>query len=137
MPGNNQIKGDRMGAAWSVEGRSPFLDHRVSELFARLPVTEKFKDGKGKSYLKEYAVRHYPREFIYRPKTMPTMPIGEWIKGSLYEWTQKLLSSSDEGIFNRAAVLEMLEDHRAGKRNHTQQLRTIIMTKLWYKKFMA
>ena len=42
MPGNNSVKGERMGACLSIEGLAPFLDHRVSEFFARLPLTAKF-----------------------------------------------------------------------------------------------
>ena len=138
MPGNNELKGDRMGAAWSIEGRSPLLDHRVSELFVRLPLEEKFKNGVGKAYLKEYALRAFPRDFIYRPKTMPTMPIGEWVKSSLYEWTRETFSyRPDDGIFKTSALLKMLDDHRAGKRNHTSQIRTVLMTKLWLKEFFA
>ena len=36
-PGNNLIKTDRMGAGMSIEGRSPFLDHRMSEMMMRMP----------------------------------------------------------------------------------------------------
>ena len=57
MPGNNSVKGDRMGACWSIEGRAPFLDHRVSELFARLPLTSKFYQGTGKHFLKQSAAQ--------------------------------------------------------------------------------
>lgn len=135
MPGNNLIKGDRMGAASSIEGRAPFLDHRISELFARLPLSAKFKDGVGKYYLKKYAARHYSEESIFRPKSMPTMPIGEWVKTTLYDWAHDIMSGPQDGIFQRDAILQMLKDHQKGYRNHTQQIRTIIMTKLWMKEF--
>lgn len=136
MPGNNLIKGDRMGAAWSIEGRSPLLDHRISELFVRLPTSEKIKDGVGKNFLKRYALNFYPRSMIYRDKKMPTMPIGEWIKNELYDWAHEVLSSHpDDGIFNQQAIMGLLEDHRMNRKNHTQQIRTILMTKLWLNNF--
>lgn len=137
LPGNNAIKSDRMGAGWAIEGRSPLLDHRISELFARLPTAEKFKDGIGKSYLKRYAARTFEHDFIFRPKTMPTMPIGEWVKSSLYEWTRKIFAEPDYGIFKNSAILQMLDDHREEKRNYTQQIRTIIMAKLWLRQFFS
>ncbi|MEO5660383.1 MAG: asparagine synthase (glutamine-hydrolyzing), partial [Polaromonas sp.] len=62
MPGNNSVKGDRMGACWSIEGRAPFLDHRVSEMFARLPVTSKFRDGIGKHFLKQAAASYFDHD---------------------------------------------------------------------------
>lgn len=135
MPGNNSVKGDRMGACWSIEGRAPFLDHRVSELFARLPITSKFYQGVGKHFLKNAAESYYDRDFVFRPKTMPTLPIGEWIKGPLYQWARETLALPDGGRFDRNELQIMLEEHRSGLHNHTKQLRTVLMTKLWLQEF--
>ena len=135
MPGNNLVKADRMGACWSIEGRSPFLDHRVSELFAKLPVPEKYNQGVGKYYLKNVACNFYDKNFVFRPKTMPTLPIGEWIKGPLFSWARDILSLPDGGRFNQNEILLMLEENRSGLHNHTRQLRTLLMTKLWLKEF--
>jgi asparagine synthase (glutamine-hydrolysing) len=135
MPGNNAVKGDRMGACWSIEGRAPFLDHRVSELFARLPITSKFYDGIGKHFLKQAAARYFDDDFVFRPKTMPTLPIGEWIKGPLYQWARDVLALPDGGRFDNKELLVMLEENRSGLHNHTRQLRTLIMTKLWLREF--
>lgn len=137
MPGNNSVKGDRMGACWSIEGRAPFLDHRVSEMFARLPITSKFNQGVGKYFLKMAAVNYYDHDFVFRPKTMPTLPIGEWIKGPLYQWAKTVLALPDGGRFDRNELQVMLEEHRSGLHNHTRQLRTLIMTKLWLQEFFS
>lgn len=137
MPGNNMVKGDRMGARSSIEGRSPFLDHRVTEMFVRLPIHEKFRDGIGKYYLKNYALHSFDGDFIFRPKTMPTAPIGEWLKGDLYGWARDILCADEDGRFQTKNVLRLLEDHRAGLRNGTSQLRTILMTKVWLKEFFG
>ena len=135
MPGNNSVKGDRMGACWSIEARAPFLDHRVSELFARLPITSKFHQGVGKHFLKKAAENYYDRDFVFRPKTMPTLPIGEWIKGPLYQWARETLALPDGGRFDRNELQVMLEEHRSGLHNHTKQLRTVLMAKLWLQEF--
>lgn len=135
MPGNNSVKGDRMGACWSIEGRAPFLDHRVSELFARLPLNEKFYQGVGKNFLKKAAATYFDHDFVFRPKTMPTLPIGEWIKGPLHGWARDVLALPDGGRFDRNELQLMLEEHRSGLHNHTRQLRTLLMTKLWLQEF--
>lgn len=135
MPGNNSVKGDRMGACWSIEGRAPFLDHRVSEMLARLPITSKFLHGTGKHLLKQLAARYYDHDFVFRPKTMPTLPIGEWIKAPLYQWARDTLALPDGGRFDRNELHVMLDEHRAGLHNHTRQLRTVLMTKLWLQEF--
>jgi asparagine synthase (glutamine-hydrolysing) len=135
MPGNNAVKGDRMGACWSIEGRAPFLDHRVSEMFARLPITSKYFQGTGKYFLKQAAASYFDHDFVFRPKTMPTLPIGEWIKAPLYQWARDTLALPDGGRFDRNELLVMLEEHRSGLHNHTRQLRTMLMTKLWLQEF--
>jgi asparagine synthase (glutamine-hydrolysing) len=131
LPGNNLLKGERMGAAWSTEVRSPLMDHRISELFVRLPNSQKFADGYSKYYFKKYAATKFPHEFIFREKTMPTMPIGEWIKAPLYGWARETLSRHDGSIMNTKAALAMLDEHRAGAANHTKHLRTMIANQLW------
>ena len=135
MPGNNSVKGDRMGACWSIEGRAPFLDHRVSEMFARLPITSKFYQGTGKYFLKQAAARYFDHDFVFRPKTMPTLPIGEWIKAPLFQWARDVLALPDGGRFDRNELHVMLDEHRSGLHNHTRQLRTLLMTKLWLQEF--
>lgn len=135
MPGNNSVKGDRMGACWSIEGRAPFLDHRVSEMFARLPITSKFYRGTGKYFLKQAAASYFDHDFVFRPKTMPTLPIGEWIKAPLYQWARDILALPDGGRFDRKELHVMLDEHRSGLHNHTRQLRTLLMTKLWLQEF--
>lgn len=135
MPGNNLVKGDRMGACWSTEGRAPFMDHRVSELLTTLPVNQKFRDGYGKYFLKNYALRHFPREFIFKEKSMPTTPIGEWVKGPLYEWARDILADENSYCIRADKAVALLDKHRAGEGNYTRQLRTLLMTKLWLNTF--
>jgi asparagine synthase (glutamine-hydrolysing) len=137
MPGNNLVKGDRMGACWQTEGRSPYLDHRVMELFTRLPVNEKIHLGVGKKYLKKYAERFFPHEFLYGKKRMPTTPVGLWLQGGLYEWAHAVLSGIPDDVLNRKVALNLLAEHREGKANHTRPLRTLIMTGIWLENYFG
>jgi asparagine synthase (glutamine-hydrolysing) len=135
MLGNNLVKGDRMGACWSTEGRAPFMDHRVSEMLMRLPREQKIQNGIGKFFLKNYAATRFPRKLIFKQKTMPTMPIGEWMKGPLYDWAKALLESNTNPRFNNNGMLEILKEHKSGKANFTRELRTLIMTQYWLRNF--
>lgn len=133
-PGNNLIKTDRMGAGMSIEGRSPFLDHRVSEAFARMPHSQKMRDGVSKYFLKKYGLHHFPQDLMFRKKSMPTMPIGEWIKGPLAGWAEDTLRSLDPARYNIAGALAMFADHKSGAANHTRELRTLLMSATWTNK---
>ena len=136
-PGNNLIKTDRMGASMSIEGRSPFLDHRISEAFARTPNNQKLKDGFSKYFLKKYGLRHFPEDLMFRKKSMPTMPIGEWIKGPLSGWAEDTLRMLDPARYNVEGALALFADHKTGKANHTRELRTLLMTATWMRQLVA
>jgi asparagine synthase (glutamine-hydrolysing) len=60
---------DRMAAAHSLENRSPFLDHRVIELAARLPDSALIDAGRSKAVLIEVARRLDVPEEILQEKT--------------------------------------------------------------------
>ena len=130
-PGNNLVKTDRMGAGLSIEGRSPFLDHRVCEAMAKIPASARVSDGVSKAYLKHYGLRHYSKDLMFRQKSMPTLPIGEWIKGPLQGWARDILGDLDESRYNRKAALSLFDAHVAGQANHTRALRTLLTSSVW------
>lgn len=131
MPGNNLIKGDRMGASLSIEGRSPFLDHRVSGFLSGLPVSVKLSGGVGKRFLKDYGLRDFPRTHMYRKKSMPTLPIGDWIRGPLRSWAKEKLSNLNPDLYNVQAALNCHSRHVAGEKNYTRELRTLLAVSEW------
>ena len=52
--------GDRMEMANSVEGRVPFLDHKLAEFALGLPTSLKVRDGQGKVLLREALGQSHP-----------------------------------------------------------------------------
>ncbi len=135
-PGNNLIKVDRMGAALSIEGRSPFLDHRISEAFAKVTQSQKLKNSVSKFLLKNYGLRFFNKDLMFRQKSMPTLPIGEWIKGPLYDWAYNSLKELDDSRYNVENAIFFLNKHKDGEANYTRELRTLIMSSHWIKKFI-
>jgi asparagine synthase (glutamine-hydrolysing) len=64
------ILGDRMEMAHSVEGRLPFLDHKVVELICTMPVSQKIRGMTEKFVLRE-AARPVISDFVYRRQKHP------------------------------------------------------------------
>lgn len=61
-------QGDRMLLASGVEGRFPYLDHRLVDLAARLPLRQKLRGLVGKWVLRRYARARVPDAVAARPK---------------------------------------------------------------------
>ena len=70
-------QGDRMAMAHSVEGRYPFLDHRVVKFAGRLSPSLKMKVLNQKFLLKRAAEGLIPSEIISRPKQPYRAPDGK------------------------------------------------------------
>jgi asparagine synthase (glutamine-hydrolysing) len=64
------VLGDRMEMAHSVEGRVPFLDHRVVETICSLPISQKIH-GMTEKYVLREAVRDVITDTVYRRQKHP------------------------------------------------------------------
>lgn len=105
-------KVDRAGMAVSLEGREPFLDHRIAEWVMKLPVNSKYKNNTLKYILKEITHKYIPKEIMERPKQGFAIPIYNWLKNDLSYLLEHYLSSErlkKQGLFNVKFVRDELE----------------------------
>ncbi len=86
--------GDRMEMAHSIEGRLPFLDHKVGEFLQRVPLDMKIR-GQVEKYLLREATRDVLTETVYRRQKHPFLaPHGSFANGSrLFDLAQDTLRS--------------------------------------------
>ncbi len=105
-------QGDRVAMAHAVEGRFPFLDHRVVELGARLPPKLKVKGLREKHLLRRALGRHLPQEIVERPKQPYRAPDAESFAGAdAPEYVRALLSPETiarTGYFEPRAVAHLV-----------------------------
>ena len=66
-----------------LEVRAPFLDPRVAEFAASIPLEYKLKGNKGKYILKKAMEALLPNNILHRPKKGFGIPIAEWLQGRL------------------------------------------------------
>jgi asparagine synthase (glutamine-hydrolysing) len=101
-------QGDRVAMAHAVEGRFPFLDHRVVELAARIPPRLKLKGLREKHILKRAVAKYLPKTIAERPKQPYRAPESECFSGpGAPDYARALLSRSAvarAGLFDPAAV---------------------------------
>jgi asparagine synthase (glutamine-hydrolysing) len=126
---------DRAAMACSLETRAPYLDHRVFEFAASLPLHLKLHGGRTKRVMREVLHRYVPRSLIERPKSGFSIPLDRWLRGPLRDWASSLLEPrrlTATGLLNARLVGECWADHLSGHHNRTPVLWTILMFMSWY-----
>ena len=98
----------------------------------------KQRNGKSKWLLRQLLHRYVPSEIVERPKMGFSIPIGDWLRGPLREWSQDLLSSEQlkkHDFFKSDIVQTYLNEHMKGHRNHQYKLWVLLMFQSWYLKW--
>ncbi|KAA0972514.1 N-acetylglutaminylglutamine amidotransferase [Aureimonas fodinaquatilis] len=84
---------DNMTMAWGLEARVPFLDHELAELAARIPTSEKLRQG-GKGVLKDAARLVIPADVIDRKKGYFPVPQLKYLAGPYLDMARDALGST-------------------------------------------
>jgi asparagine synthase (glutamine-hydrolysing) len=112
-------QGDRMAMANSIEGRYPFLDHRVIEFAAKLPPHIRMNGMTEKYILKKAAKGLIPSQLINRPKQPYRAPISQAFLGETrHEYVDELLSEKtiqEYGYFDPKKTTRLLKKCRQQK----------------------
>jgi asparagine synthase (glutamine-hydrolysing) len=112
-------QGDRMAMAHSVEGRYPFLDYRVVQFAARLPVNLKMKVLNEKYLLKQACEGLVPGSILARRKQPYRAPDSRvFFDAAAPAYVEELLEPcaiKKNGIFDAKAVSILMNKFRAGK----------------------
>ena len=112
-------QGDRMAMAHSLEGRYPFLDHRVVKFAGRLSTSLKMKVLNQKFLLKRAAEGLIPSEIISRPKQPYRAPDGKsFFQPEALPYVEELLAPEAlvrSGIFDPPAVTALVKKFKAGR----------------------
>lgn len=128
------VKVDRASMAASLEVRVPFLDHRLVELAARIPLEFKLKGRRSKHILKAAMASRLPKEVTSRAKKGFGMPVAKWLRGP---WRELLLETLGDGAaarsgwLDQSAVDRLVAEHLSGKADRRKQLWSLLMFRWW------
>jgi len=129
---------DRMSMAWSLEARTPFLDHELVEYCATLPIEMKVRNGETKYILKKAMECALPEEITGRAKQPFVLPIGIWFRGPLRPLVEKTLMRGElaaESYIEPAAAAALAREHLDGAADHSWRLWSLIMLERWFRKY--
>ena len=128
-------KVDRATMTHSLEGREPFLDHRVVEWAAQLPLEYKYHNGEKKYILRKIVHQYVPEHLMNRPKKGFAIPIVEWLTGDLKPLAMQLFEESfiqKQSIFNYQELNKVVNDFYHGKKERAEKIWYLFMFQMWY-----
>ena len=114
---NILVKVDRATMASSLESRAPYLDHRLVEFAASLPVEWKLRRLTKKYILKTALGARLPSSLLNRKKRGFNAPVSHWIVGPLKSLLMDAVSSNAaRSLINVTRVESLLTEHENGTR---------------------
>tara|TARA_R110002072_G_scaffold271038_2_gene430914 strand:+ start:6271 stop:8283 length:2013 start_codon:yes stop_codon:yes gene_type:complete len=139
LPCDILAKVDIASMAYGLECRSPFLDHRVAELAAWMPLRFKRKGRQGKQILLDTFGDLLPASIRNRPKMGFGVPLDSWFRNELKPLLFDVLldrKSLDRGWFRPEAVQRLVDEHVTAKWDHSYRLWNLLILELWQQTFL-
>ncbi len=125
--------------AFSIEARVPYLDVRVVEFIAALPLKQKIQNGVTKVSLRRAIKGLIPESIRCRMDKMGFVTPEEiWMKESLRPFILKILNSSDfhkRPYWDADAVVSDYLRFLEGRSQYSPEIWRIICTEMWLQKF--
>ncbi len=139
LPNSLLTKLDIASMARSLEVRSPFLDHELVELCARLPNEWKGNAQQGKLLLREIVAPDLPPEVLQARKRGFSVPLAQWwregARGQIRDGLQPLHPALQPFLCEKA-IARLLEEHQSGRANHAQRLWNLWVLNEWARQFL-
>ena len=137
LANNLLVKADRMLMGSSLEGRVPFLDHRVVEFGLSLPDELKINGKQGKYFLKQWAEQWLSKEHLYAKKRGFHVPVKQWLGHTLKARLVDVLPKNRaiKEWFQADAVVNLLKQPKLDTVS-TRVIWSLLEFALWYQMFV-
>ena len=140
LPDDILCKQDKLTMANSLEGRVPFMDHRLVELAMSFPARIKMGLRTNKRPLREYLRRNGAADAVRRRKVPFYIPIDSYLKAKpLRGMIDELLSQRSverRGVFRWESVRRLHSAPEGGGFLFGKQLFSLVMLELWWRIFL-
>ncbi len=128
------VKMDMAAMAFSLEARSPLLDHVLAEYVARLPASFKSRRLTPKYLLREAYADALPRRVVRGPKRGFEVPLERWITADLRELIGDTLAASRPRVtdyLDPAALSAVLAGRSSSQGNWPHLVYSLLVLELW------
>lgn len=137
MPDDLLMKLDKMTMAHSIEGRVPFLDHKLLEYTMTLKPDLKLNLRGDKIILKKMMAKRLPPEILGRKKQGFRVPMHHWMMKELSDYASEVLSDSSvrrRGLLKPAQVKRLFGRPESLWRGH--QIWALMSLELWQRLYI-
>ena len=125
--------------AVALEGRSPFLDHELLELTAKMPFDLKLRGANNKKYILKEALRGLvPEEVMFRRKMGFGVPLEYWFRRDLQKYTENILLSKkaeERALFRAEEIRWILRQHNNTNVNYSARIWALLTLELWFREY--
>ena len=139
LPDDLLLKADKMTMANSLELRVPFLDHKLLEFAASLPVNFKVRRFITKYLVKRALKDRLPKEILQRRKVGFPVPIDAWLRTELDTWVNDVLldrQTLSRGYFLRKSIENIIAENKRSGGVLTKEVLSLVTLELWHRAFM-
>jgi asparagine synthase (glutamine-hydrolysing) len=136
LPDTYLEKVDKATMAVGLEARVPLLDHFVVEYAFSLPGAYKISKFRKKLILRAAASGVVPRSVLNKPKHGFSVPLDEWFRGPLAEYSREILLDGQvksRGYFHPVALERLLDLHRRRRNDYGAQIWQLLNFELWHR----
>jgi asparagine synthase (glutamine-hydrolysing) len=139
LEGDILAKVDRATMQVALEGREPFLDHKIIEFALTLPDNMKLRNGETKWILRQILYKYVPKQILDRPKMGFGIPLNDWLSTIL---KQDLLEISMNQNFlncfklNPEYIQNNINNYLKGKGDSPFFVWYLFCLYKWYQKWM-
>ena len=132
LPNDLLVKLDRCLMAFSLEGRTPFVDKNMFRNFFFVDDSLKIKNGFGKFYVRHFLKRNLKKYNSFSPKKGFTIPINEWIPKKIDLIKKNLLKLDFLFLFFTEKEIIFLCDEVKNDKKLSKSIWHIIFFSSWY-----
>ncbi|MBP2334377.1 asparagine synthase (glutamine-hydrolyzing) [Saccharothrix coeruleofusca] len=133
LRGDILVKADKMTMANSLELRVPFLDPEVFRVASQVPSELKLTRETTKYALRRAIRDIVPAHVLNRRKLGFPVPIRHWLREEMHDWAiDHVRQSQTDQYIDKAGVLRLIEEHRAGTADHSRRIWALLVFMIWH-----
>ena len=136
LPGDLLVKMDIATMAFSLEARSPLLDHELMEFAATLPPGFKARGLQRKIGLRAALRGWVPDDILDGPKRGFSVPLARWLREQLGTYAREVLqdpSTAARGWFRQSEVQRLLDRHATGQEDNSGRIWALLALEVWHR----